>query len=174
MRSLVWFVVAGLLATALLGSSAARAANEQQSDKQRQVAEQKQKPVEKQGQTQDQRRYTFHNGEWWYWLPADRWVYWRDNRWNNYDAKTYIPPGSPGMIAPSQTGSAYASRSAGQADIGPFYGHTTGQLDRRPLEANNEIGPFYGHALPSEVFGPWRACRAIRPFYGHATLSDDN
>ena len=45
-------------------------------------------------------RYTFHNGEWWYWLPTSRWVYWRDNRWNAYDPKTYAYPGRRALLRP--------------------------------------------------------------------------
>ena len=41
----------------------------------------------------DQRwRYKFHNGAWWYWLPSDRWVYWSDGAWVNYDPATHVLP----------------------------------------------------------------------------------
>ena len=166
MRSMARFVVAAsFLAFAGLGLSAVQAAE------QKQATDQKQTTDQKQGQGQDQWRYTFHNGEWWYWLPASRWVYWRDSRWNAYDPKTYTSPSSSGVVATSRNGSTYGSRAANGSDIRPFYGHAVSDLDRRPLEANNEVGPFYGHALPSEVFGGWRARRSIRPFYGHAVSS---
>ena len=113
-----------------------------------------------------------HNGEWWYWLPAGRWVYWRDNRWNDYDPKTFTGPVSSGVVATSRAGSSQGSQAAANSDIRPFYGHAQSSLDRRPLEEDNEVGPFYGHALPSEVFGGWRGRRSIRPFYGHAVSSD--
>lgn len=34
-------------------------------------------------------RYRQHNGEWWYWLPDERWVYWRDGRWQDYNPQTF-------------------------------------------------------------------------------------
>jgi len=37
----------------------------------------------------NQWRYKFHNGTWWYWLPENRWVYWNNGSWANYDAATY-------------------------------------------------------------------------------------
>lgn len=159
-------VIAGFLATIVLGLSTVQAAE------QKRAADQKQTTVQKQGQ--DQWRYTFHNGEWWYWLPANRWVYWRDSRWNAYDSKTFTYPNASGVVVTSRNGSSYGSRAADNSDIRPFYGHAVSDLDRRSLEANNEAGPFYGHALPSEVFGGWRARRSIRPFYGHAVSSNDD
>jgi hypothetical protein len=159
-------VVASFLAVRALGLSAVQAAE------QKQAADQKQTTTQKPGQGQDQWRYTFHNGEWWYWLPASRWVYWRDNRWNDYNPKTFVFLNSSGVLATNQTGSNYGSRTANDSDIRPFYGHAQSDLDRRPLEANNEVGPFYGHALPNEVFGGWRARRSVRPFYGHAASSN--
>jgi len=35
-------------------------------------------------------RYRRHNGLWWYWLPSNKWVYWRDNRWVPYEQKSYV------------------------------------------------------------------------------------
>lgn len=148
-------LVMGLLAVAVLGLSAARAAEQDQA------------------QTQDHWRYTFHNGEWWYWLPAGRWVYWRGGRWNDYDPKTYVSNGSSGAVSTGRRGPSSASQAAAASDIRPFYGHALSNLDRRPVQANNEVGPFYGHALPSEVFGVWRGRGSVRPFYGHATSAGD-
>ncbi len=33
-------------------------------------------------------RYRRHDGLWWYWTVADRWVYWVDDHWVDYDPKT--------------------------------------------------------------------------------------
>jgi len=164
MRSVTRFVVvASFLAFAELGLSVVPAAE------QGQAADQKQTTDQKQGQ--DQWRYTLYNGEWWYWLPADRWVYWRDGRWNAYDSGTFTSPTSDGVLAAGRNGSAKGSRAANGAEIRPFYGHSVSDLDRRPLEPNNETGPFYGRALPSDILGGWRARRSIRPFYGRAVSS---
>jgi hypothetical protein len=37
----------------------------------------------------DKWRYRRHDGLWWYWTVAGRWVYWVDNHWVDYDPKTY-------------------------------------------------------------------------------------
>jgi len=34
-------------------------------------------------------RYRYHNGEWWYWMPANHWMYYRDNNWSKYDANSF-------------------------------------------------------------------------------------
>jgi hypothetical protein len=113
-------------------------------------------------QSQDQWRYTFRNGEWWYWLPANRWVYWRDNQWNDYNPKTFVAASSAGVVAVGPN----SSSPAGNSDTLPFYGRVIGDLDRRPQQPNNEVGPFYGNPLPTERFSGSR--RGIRPFYGRA------
>ena len=65
---------------------------------------------EKQDRRQEQWRFAFHKGEWWYWLPENRWVYWRDNRWNDYDPRThaadrpsdFIPMGGTPSVSENQ------------------------------------------------------------------------
>jgi hypothetical protein len=146
-------VAVAFFAVAQCGLSAAQAAE--------QLAKQEQ-------QAQDQWRFTFHNGEWWYWLPANRWVYWRDNRWNDYDPQTFAYSSGARMVPAGRIVSSDSGQTELNGDVRPFYGHAQGQLDRRPLERNGEVGPFYGHTIPSEVFGPGRARRDVRPFYGHA------
>ena len=123
-----------------------------------------------QTKNQNQWRYVLHNGEWWYWLPENRWVYWRDNKWNDYNRQTYTSPNSSGGIAANLAVS--GNRAVDASDIRPFYGHALSNLDRRPVEADNEVGPFYGHVLPSEIFG-YRSRNSMRPFYGHAVSSYD-
>ena len=29
---------------------------------------------------EDHWRYAYFNGDWWYWLPENRWVYWRNGQ----------------------------------------------------------------------------------------------
>ncbi len=36
-------------------------------------------------------RYSYQNGEWWYWQPDNSWMYWRNNQWMPYNAGTYLP-----------------------------------------------------------------------------------
>jgi hypothetical protein len=115
----------------------------------------------------NQWRYTFYNGMWWYWLPERRWVYWRDNHWNDYRPAVVVDSSAPAIGSYVTPGS--GNRGVATSDIRPFYGHALSPIDRRPMATDNEIGPFYGHVLPGEVFGPWGGRRSeIRPFYGHA------
>jgi hypothetical protein len=117
-------------------------------------------------QNQDQSRYTFHNGEWWYWMPEGRWVYWRDNQWNNYDPKTF----TSNNAVPAATGSVPSNSANGaidDADNRPFYGHAVADPDKRPLQPNGEVGPFYGRELPKEGPAPKHDDSPIGPFYGH-------
>jgi hypothetical protein len=37
-------------------------------------------------------RYKWHNGQWWYWSPDERWMIWERNSWSIYDPATYQPP----------------------------------------------------------------------------------
>lgn len=34
-------------------------------------------------------RFRFHNGTWWYWLPSNRWVFWSNGQWVDYDPNNY-------------------------------------------------------------------------------------
>jgi len=34
-------------------------------------------------------RYRFYRGEWWYWMPANYWTYYRNGNWLTYDPATY-------------------------------------------------------------------------------------
>ncbi|MEK6235275.1 MAG: hypothetical protein N2C14_11250, partial [Planctomycetales bacterium] len=34
-------------------------------------------------------RFRWHKDRWWYRLPAKRWVYWHNDKWNEYDAATF-------------------------------------------------------------------------------------
>ena len=175
-------VAAGIL---VLGFSAVQAADQKQPpDQQKQTVDQKQttdakkSADQKQEQPQEQWRYTFHNGEWWYWLPKERWVYWRNNRWNDYDTATYVAPSyagtvPSGVIVTGRSGVTNGSAAVGDSEIRPYYGHAESTLDRRTLQTNEEVGPFYGRAMPDEFIGPWRSRRANRPFYGHAVSSGD-
>ncbi len=112
----------------------------------------------------DQWRYAYFNGDWWYWLPENRWVYWRDGRWNDF------PPTAPAQSLGPTVGRRVVPPVTQNEDIRPFYGHAQSRIDYGP-SGQEEIGPFYGHALPADVFG-WRGSRPRnRPYYGHADSS---
>ena len=34
-------------------------------------------------------RFRQHQGLWWYWLPSEKWVYWSDGQWVDYDPQRY-------------------------------------------------------------------------------------
>ncbi len=162
MRSIIrCLLVVNILALLELGVSAAQAADKA-ADK---TAD---KP---QAQSQNQWRFTFHNGEWWYWLPENHWVYWRNNKWNDYNPRTFTSINSSGLMPAGRSAWNYGSQAVTDSDNRPFYGHSLSTLDRRPLEENEETGPFYGHALPSEVFGPCaQAARTVHSTVRHFIL----
>lgn len=43
-------------------------------------------------------RYIMHDGRWWYFEPAGKWMYWSEGRWVEYIASRYA--GSPPSIKP--------------------------------------------------------------------------
>jgi hypothetical protein len=158
--------VMGAFFLADFGLSLASAADAQTS------ATQQQTTAAANQQTQDQWRYTFHNSEWWYWLPAGRWVYWRNGCWNEYDRATYTPP-SVGAVAAGSSVSRSASQTGNADDSYPYYGHADSGWQRRTSEPNNEVGPYYGHATPNDVLGSWRSRRSTRPAYGRAASAGE-
>jgi len=71
-------------------------------------------------------RYTLHNGEWWYWMPQNRWVFWRNNQWNGFTPRPSAPPAGFDRMMDIPARSIYsgpASRYLGGDEVGPFYGH---------------------------------------------------
>ena len=40
-------------------------------------------------------RYRYHQGRWWYWLPAERWVVWDGNEWEAYHPFVIVPESAP-------------------------------------------------------------------------------
>jgi hypothetical protein len=80
----------------------------------------------------DQWRYRWHNGNWWYWTPEDRWVYRTGNEWTNYEpAVTFAPqPGDAAQLpqgdySPRPWG--YYSRPYGYATgYGSYYNYGPG------------------------------------------------
>ena len=182
------FAIAAASVVALgMSLSIACAADQKQGDGQKKTVDQKavaQKPPasktasdksqtagEKQNQQSDKWRFNFYNGEWWYWLPTNRWVYWRDNRWNAYTPSTYTHPDAGAFVSDGRGGWVYTNGAVTPSDNRPFYGHAMSGWDWRPSQMNEENRPFYGHAMPSEFFGGWRSRSANRPFYGHAVSS---
>jgi hypothetical protein len=111
-------------------------------------------------------RYRWHGGQWWYWLPENRWVYWENNRWNDYAAPAVVQDRAPASAAGRR-----GSPGRDPEEVRPFYGHAQSDIYYEPSR-QEEIGPFYGNALPREVFGSPTPPRFRRgPFYGRAGSS---
>lgn len=77
----------------------------------------------------DQWRYRWHNGNWWYWTPENRWLYRNGNEWANYEpAITFAP--DPG----------YATQPT-YGDYGPNpYGYYS-----RPYRYSTGYGGYYNY-----------------------------
>ncbi len=65
-------------------------------------------------------RYRRHDGQWWYWLPSEKWVVWTGDRWTAYKAQTY----SAYRAARPQRSSSYP---ADQGNWGPVRYNGYGQ-----------------------------------------------
>jgi hypothetical protein len=39
----------------------------------------------------DSWRFQRYNNEWWYWMPGNYWMFYRDNSWSRYDPNTFRP-----------------------------------------------------------------------------------
>ncbi|MHB8899248.1 MAG: hypothetical protein ACYC6Y_10925 [Thermoguttaceae bacterium] len=90
----------------------------------------------------DQWRYRWHNNNWWYWTPANRWVYRNGDEWVNYEPtvaavpavgytsqRAYYQSSPNGYYTRPYTtgyrgyyGSAYQGGSYGPAYQGGYYG----------------------------------------------------
>jgi len=66
------------------------------------------------GQGDNQWRFRWHAGRWWYWTPSNTWVVWIDNQWQPYAA---------GMFAGPTYGGGYAAPSYGYSS--PNYGYSS-------------------------------------------------
>jgi hypothetical protein len=95
--------------------------------------------VANQNPGQDQWRFVWHNGYWWYWTPANSWMVWNANQWTPYDQfvanwnQNFGQGGSPYQTAYGSYGrqfqgqpysSGYGSYGYGSYDYGgsPGYG----------------------------------------------------
>jgi hypothetical protein len=36
-------------------------------------------------------RYNYNGGRWWYWTPGNAWAYWNDGRWQDYADTAAVP-----------------------------------------------------------------------------------
>ena len=89
----------------------------------------------------DDPRLARFNNEWWYWMPGDYWVYYRNNNWNRYDPYAFQPLTSDAIRY--QTGYRGAS--------GPvYYLDENGLRYRRSYSPEAPKGPALEAARPQE------------------------
>jgi hypothetical protein len=64
----------------------------------------------------DRWRFVLHNGEWWYWMPDNSWMFYRDNNWSRYDADNFRPSGrySAAYRGPARADGIYYDESGRQ------------------------------------------------------------
>lgn len=46
-------------------------------------------------------RYAWNGGRWWYWTPLNAWAYWNDGRWTDYGSQPYTTYYRGATTAPS-------------------------------------------------------------------------
>ena len=56
-------------------------------------------------------RFRWHQGQWWYWQPSNRWVYWSNDQWNSYE---------PGQSVPAAASAPRRAQSYSGATQGPW------------------------------------------------------
>lgn len=71
----------------------------------------------------EQWRYRWHNNNWWYWTPENRWIYRNGNDWTNYEPTVTFAPG-PGADDGQPTNGTYVPAPSGD-DSRP-YAYSTG------------------------------------------------
>lgn len=93
-----------------------------------------------QGAQPDLSRYRWHNSEWWYQMPAGDWMYWRNNRWNEYrPAAELIPAQRAPLHGANVAAPAEAARQSDRSS------RATEVYQRA-----EQIGPFYDYAAPQQ------------------------
>jgi len=46
-------------------------------------------PIDNSAVSDERWRFKYHRGAWWYWLPSERWVWWSNGAWVDYQPATY-------------------------------------------------------------------------------------
>jgi hypothetical protein len=76
----------------------------------------------------DQARYQWYGGRWWYWMPDNHWVYWEGNRWIDYRS-TVSRTAQTTVGSEQATDQSTASATVGNAcpvSVGTPYGGYSG------------------------------------------------
>ena len=112
-------------------------------------------------------RFTRHNGEWWYWNPDSRWLYWRDGQWQGYSPDQYSMRNGDSLNSngPSyDSNGAFGRQSSRQwtgganpYDYDPYYG-TSRNYDNRMYgyginNAPNGVNGGYDNYYPRNGYG---------------------
>lgn len=86
----------------------------------------------------DQWRFRWHNNNWWYWTPENRWVYRNGNEWTNYEpAVTAVPD----------------IRYSSQPAFGYYQSSPNGYYPA-PYRYSTGYGGYYAPAYQGGYYGP--------------------
>jgi hypothetical protein len=105
-------------------------------------------------QQNDAWRFKYHAGQWWYWLPSERWVVWNGQSWTPYSAAS-----QPSVLRPQRS---YGYNSGGS-------GYNSGQGNWGPVRYN-QYGqrqyPYSQRRSGLQQLGPVPAMGGVRSLPG--------
>jgi|GEM_PF-6907883 len=96
-------------------------------------------------QSDNQWRFKYYNGRWWYWMPDETWVYWQDGRWLHYDPSSFTPAATQPQLAastPARGNSGYRTFSRGRGNT--YYGNSSNRPVFVPMLGYPGISPYVG------------------------------
>jgi hypothetical protein len=121
---------------------------------------------------------------WWYWMPEGRWVYWRNNQWNDYSTSanciTTGASASAGSNKGQNAGGFILSgfeRATEESSHGCLPSAITPSATYGPTQtyqqnaSDSAIGPIYGHGVSSVGYPTTLGSTEVGPFYGKADSS---
>jgi hypothetical protein len=94
-------------------------------------------------------RYKHHQGRWWYWLPSERWVVWKDGRWIDPPTQTIVTDnGGPEYQSEGEYVVPAPSRAARILEPRPRSWYYTGRTYDGPYYYYDEFYEPYGGSRP--------------------------
>lgn len=111
-------------------------------------------------------RYKWHNGQWWYWSPDERWMIWDKNSWTVYDPATYQAPAGfarPGpRVVTRQSLPALPERYSGaEVSVPESYYLTPGATYIAPTPYAFGVDSYYGPYGPAASYYNRRSSLSI-------------
>ncbi len=111
-------------------------------------------------------RYRWHNGQWWYWLPNNRWVFWNGYSWLPYagtpaGGTRYTAGYGPDGLMPVNPNGYYNSGNYAAPNNGGYYyngnyyngNSNRGYYYRRPGLIRNRLRYYNNPAMPPTTSG---------------------